>query len=128
MTRSWWGKFCLLSFLIALSVVYIYPTVANLDLEKTRFPFKQKMNLGLDLQGGVYLVLGVDFNKVYKDVIERQSSSLKDRLTDKGVRVTGVSARQGPSADDPRMLLDFDPAQRQDVYSILKKEFWTLRL
>ena len=80
MSRSWWGRFCLLVVFVVLSVVYVYPTVANLDLEKTKFPFKQKINLGLDLQGGLYLVLGVDFNKVYRDVAERQSNQLLERL------------------------------------------------
>ena len=77
MSRSWWGKFVLLVFFVVLSGIYVFPTLSNLDLEKTKFPFKQKINLGLDFQGGLYLVLGVDFNKVYKDVAERQASSFK---------------------------------------------------
>ncbi len=129
MSRSWWGKCFLLGFIVALSGVYVYPTLANLDLQTTRFPFKQKINLGLDLQGGLYLVLGVDFNKVYKDVIDRQSSSMKDRLKEKGINVTSLKAvREGAVADDPRMVVEFDSAKRQDFYQILKKEFWTLRL
>ncbi|MEK6578004.1 MAG: protein translocase subunit SecD, partial [Bdellovibrionota bacterium] len=60
MGRNWWGKCLLLVFLTVLSGMYVYPTIANLDLEKTKFPFKQKINLGLDLQGGLYMVLGVD--------------------------------------------------------------------
>ena len=75
MPRSWWRKFLLLMFCVVLSAVYVYPTVASLDLEKTKFPFKQKINLGLDLQGGLYMVLGVDFNKVLKDVVDRQGST-----------------------------------------------------
>jgi len=129
MSRSWWGKFFLLGFIVVLSGVYVYPTLANLDLEKTKFPFKQKINLGLDLQGGLYLVLGVDFNKVYKDVVERQSSSLKDRLKEKGITVTDMKIlRDGFAPDDPRIALDFDKTKREEFYQILKKEFWTLRL
>jgi preprotein translocase subunit SecD len=129
MSRSWWGKFFLLGFIVVLSGVYVYPTLANLYLEKTKFPFKQKINLGLDLQGGLYLVLGVDFNKVYKDVVDRQSSSLKDRLKEKGVNVTDMKViREGFAPDDPRIAIDFDTAKREDFYQVLKKEFWTLRL
>jgi len=129
MSRSWWGKLLLLVFVVALSGVYVYPTLSNLDLEKTKFPFKQKMNLGLDLQGGLYLVLGVDFHKVYRDVVERQSNSLKDRLKEKSIPVLGVkTVREGVPADDPRIFLDFDSAKREDLYQILKKEFWNLRL
>ncbi len=129
MSRSWWGKFLFLALMVILSLGYIYPTISNLDPEKSKFPFKQKMNLGLDLQGGLYLVLGVDFDKVYRDVVERQSSSLKDRLKEKGITVSDVKPlREGVPADDPRITVNFNAAQRQDFYQILKKEYWTLRL
>ncbi len=129
MSRSWWGKFLLLVFFVVLSGVYVYPTLSNLDVEKSKFPFKQKINLGLDLQGGLYLVLGVDFNKVFKDVVERQSNSVKDRLKEKGINVTSVKTIvEGVSKDDPRVAIDFDAGRRDDLYQILKKEFWTLRL
>ena len=122
MSRSWWGKCFLLVFLVIMSGIYVFPTLANLDLEKTKFPFKQKMNLGLDLQGGLYLVLGIDFNKVYRDVIERQASSLKDRLNQKGISVTGMKRlREGFSPDDPRVTLDFEESKRSEFYQILKK-------
>jgi preprotein translocase subunit SecD len=64
MSRNWWTKFLFLIAMTALGAVYVYPTVANLNLETTKFPFKHKINLGLDLQGGLYMVLGIDFNKV----------------------------------------------------------------
>jgi len=129
MSRSWWGKFFLMCFFVVLSGIYVYPTLGNLDLETTKFPFKQKINLGLDLQGGLYLVLGVDFNKVYKDVVDRQASSMRDRLKEKGINVTSVKTlREGFPADDPRIAVDFDASQRENLYQILKKEFWTLRL
>ncbi len=129
MSRSWWGKCLLLAFIVILSGVYVYPTIANLDLEKTKFPFKQKINLGLDLQGGLYLVLGVDFNKVYKDVVERQANSVRDRLKEKGIPASSVKVvKEGFPIDDPRISIDFDASSRQDLYQILKKEFWSLRL
>ena len=85
MTRSWWSKLLLLVFFTGLSCVYVYPTIANLDLATTKFPFKQKINLGLDLQGGLYMVLGADFNKVFKEVVTRDSASLQDRAKEKGI-------------------------------------------
>src|SRR3954464_13236433 len=104
MGRSWWGKFLLLISIIVLSLVYVYPTIANLDLEKTKFPFKQKINLGLDLQGGLYMVLGVDFNKVFKDVVERQGQSLVERTKEKGSPVTNLKVlHEGQFLEDPRV-------------------------
>ncbi|HAR41531.1 MAG TPA: protein translocase subunit SecD [Bdellovibrionales bacterium] len=129
MTRSWWGKVLLLAFVTILSVVYVYPTVANLNLETTKFPFKQKINLGLDLQGGLYMVLGVDFNKVFKESIDRQGTSLQARLKEKGVQVTGLkTVQENVAVDDPRAHIEFDPAKREEIYQLVKKEYWTLRL
>jgi preprotein translocase subunit SecD len=129
MSRSWWGKFFLLGFFVVLSGIYVFPTLANLNLETTKFPFKQKINLGLDLQGGLYLVLGIDFNKVYKDVVDRQASSLRERLKEKAIPTTGVkTVRDGYPADDPRIEIDFDASKREELYQLLKKEFWSLRL
>ena len=82
MSRSWWSKFIFLIAVTVVAAIYVYPTIGNIDLEHTKFPFKQKINLGLDLQGGLYMVLGVDFNKVYKDVIERQGASLMSACED----------------------------------------------
>ena len=130
MSRSWWLKFILLCFCVVSAGVYVYPTIVNLDPETSKFPFKQKINLGLDLQGGLYMVLGVDFNKVYRDVMERQTTSLKDRFKEKSVPVTQVKlVRDGFPADDPRITIDFEAADREKVYDLLKKEYhWNLRL
>ena len=72
MTKVWWGKFILLVAAVIFSAMYVYPTIAGLDPETSKFPVKKKMSMGLDLQGGVYMVLGVDFNRVYKEVVARQ--------------------------------------------------------
>src|ERR1700684_3519934 len=124
MSRSWWGKFFLLGFFVVLSGIYVFPTLANLNLETTKFPFKQKVNLGLDLQGGLYLVLGVDFNKVFRDVADRQAQSLQERLKDKSLPFTSVKlvTDQLP-VDDPHVVLDYDAAKKNDVYGLVKKEF-----
>jgi preprotein translocase subunit SecD len=129
MSRNWWSKFLLLLATTVVGVVYVYPTVANLNLETTKFPFKHKINLGLDLQGGLYMVLGVDFNKVFHDVVERQAVSLQERAHDKSITISSTKlVTEGLPAEDPHELVNFDPSQRDDLYNLIKKEFWTLRL
>ena len=143
MGRSWWLRFGVVLFAVAMATVYVIPTVGRLDLEKTQFPFKQKINLGLDLQGGLYMVLGVDFDKVFKDVVMRQGSSFVGELKEEGVTVKSsgiVAQKAAPIAEaasdlvgaedvqDPTYFLEFDPASRDAVYDLMKKRFWTLRL
>lgn len=130
MSRSWWAKCLLLLFVIGLSAVYVYPTISRLDVEKSNFPFKQKINLGLDLQGGLYMVLGVDFNKVFRDVVARQATSLQEGLKEKGAAVKNVRVlRDGLPADDPHIVVEFsDASKRNEIYNSIKKDYWTLRL
>jgi preprotein translocase subunit SecD len=129
MSRNWWGKFLLLLATTTMGVIYVYPTVANINLETTKFPFKHKINLGLDLQGGLYMVLGVDFNKVFHDVLDRQELSLQERSKDQNIPLTSSHwITEGVPADDTHVAVAFAPANRDALYSLIKKEFWTLRL
>ncbi len=129
MGRSWWAKFALLVFSLGMSVVYVYPTLSGLNPETTKFPFKQKVNLGLDLQGGLYLVLGVDFNKVFKDVVTRQAASVSGRFKEKSFSTANaeVVTANLPS-DDPHLTIAFDAGKRDAAYDVIKKEYWVLRL
>lgn len=129
MTKAWWGKLSLLVFSVLFSALYVYPTIANLDPETTKFPIKQKMNMGLDLQGGVYMVLGVDFNRVYKEVVERQGQSLIEHFKEKGITISSVALiRDDASPEDPKIEVKFDLTKGEVLKESLKKEFLTLRL
>ncbi|MCJ7771666.1 MAG: protein translocase subunit SecD, partial [Desulfobacterales bacterium] len=58
---------------ILVAFIYILPTVdmvVNKKTEPTLWPHK-KINLGLDLQGGMHLVLEVDVDKAVASTIER---------------------------------------------------------
>jgi preprotein translocase subunit SecD len=129
MSRSWWGKLWILVFMTVLAAAYVYPTVSQLDPEKSKFPVKQKMNLGLDLQGGLYMVLGVDFEKVYRDVIDRQATSLQERLREKQLPISSIkTVREGLPTDDPHIVVEAAAEQHDALLDLAKKEFWSLRL
>jgi preprotein translocase subunit SecD len=69
---------------LAISLWYLYPP-------------KQRINLGLDLQGGIHLVLGVEADKHVSAQTERAAEDLKNGLERKGVGVKRV-AREGLSS------------------------------
>ncbi|MCM8782106.1 MAG: protein translocase subunit SecD [Candidatus Omnitrophica bacterium] len=62
------------------------------------FPVKEKINLGLDLQGGIHLVLRVDTSKLpekqREDAAERALEIIRNRIDQFGVKEP-VIARQG---------------------------------
>jgi preprotein translocase subunit SecD len=69
---------------LVLSVWYLYP-------------IRSSINLGLDLQGGIHLVLGVEADKYVASQTERAAEDLKTGLERKGVGVKRV-AREGLGA------------------------------
>jgi len=65
---------------VALAVWYLYPPAKTI-------------NLGLDLQGGIHLVLGVDVDKALEAQVERAGDTAKSELEKRGVGVTRAERR-----------------------------------
>jgi preprotein translocase subunit SecD len=65
---------------IALSAWYLYPP-------------KKTINLGLDLQGGIHLVLGVDVAKALEAQVDREGETVRADLEKKGIGVSRVERR-----------------------------------
>jgi preprotein translocase subunit SecD len=71
----------LVAVVILVSLWYLYPP-------------KQRINLGLDLQGGIHLVLGVDTSKAIQNQTERAAEDFRQALERKGIGIKRV-AREG---------------------------------
>jgi preprotein translocase subunit SecD len=81
MERKWWWKTIGVLFLMVLSVVYLVPTfMGDLDPKDKNAPgwyktyakyVKAKLNMGLDLQGGIHLVFEVEVDKAVADKADR---------------------------------------------------------
>jgi preprotein translocase subunit SecD len=54
-------------------------------------PPRDKIHLGLDLQGGLHLVLEVQVNKAVESALERTADGLRKGLRDKGVNLVSVT-------------------------------------
>src|SRR5712691_1571880 len=80
-----------LSVRIGLVVVVILGSIWYL------YPPKKTINLGLDLQGGIHLVLGVQTDKALASQTDRVAEDLKGALEKKGIAVTKV-AREGDTS------------------------------
>lgn len=87
-------KIGMLLFLVVLSVVTIVPSFysATPDWWK-KYMAPEGLRLGLDLQGGMHLVLKVDLKKAEEDSLELTGTDLKDSLKEKSIMaVRGASA------------------------------------
>ncbi|MBL7543686.1 MAG: protein translocase subunit SecD [Bdellovibrionaceae bacterium] len=64
---------------ILAAIVLLTPNF--MDTSKISWwPAKKKLNYGLDIQGGIHLVMGVDINGVMYETATRQAASLKKEL------------------------------------------------
>ena len=128
MARGWWFRFSFMSVLVLGALLTVTPTLFNLS-EKSAFPVKQKINLGLDLQGGLYMVLGIDFNKVYRDEIQGQVRRSIKVLEENGIAATlgNVDAKDG---NDPKVsLIVNNPSDLDKAKSKIREYFsYPLRL
>src|SRR5690606_37914247 len=100
MARGWWFRFSLLTVLVVAALMTTAPTFFNLK-EDSSFPVKSKINLGLDLQGGLYMVLGIDFNKVYRDEVVNYARKVQATLKDIGIE-SSLGALDNSSPRDPK--------------------------
>jgi len=73
-----------LTLVVVLSALFFLAPVIKPDLPQ--WWGKYKMILGLDLQGGMHLVLGVDQDKAVNAVMERLSQEVRDSLGEKHIR------------------------------------------
>jgi preprotein translocase subunit SecD len=80
MRRNLGLRIGLVVVVIALAVWYLYP------------PGKS-INLGLDLQGGIHLVLGVDVDKALEAQVERAGDTVRAELDKKGIAVSKIERR-----------------------------------
>src|SRR5882672_5421148 len=97
---------------VAVSVWYLYP-------------LKSSINLGLDLQGGIHLMLGVEADRHVASQTDRAAEDLKTALERKGIAVKRI-AREGNTAirvelaspqswnDARTVVAEFSPFDRRD--------------
>jgi preprotein translocase subunit SecD len=110
MPRYLWLRIALVAAVIIGSAILIFP-------RDWRGRPRQPINLGLDLQGGIHLVLGVELEKGVENVLDRVAGDLRTALQKKGIGAQVT--RQGGSglvvqlaspqafAEAQRVLADF---------------------
>ena len=93
MERSWWWKLALYGAAIVLAVLYLVPTVVTEEKNLPAFfqkYFKKRIQLGLDLKGGLHLVYEVNIEKAVASKVDRLANEVDDALRKKGADFTVV--------------------------------------
>src|SRR5579885_3013545 len=116
------GRFALLGVVVVLSVAFFLPSYPALYQSlpawmKKVLPTKG-IALGLDLQGGIHLVLEVEEDRAVEIAVDRSVNAIQDLLVDKKLPVESVK-RTG--ADE--VTLAFQNAELQSQIQKAMEDF-----
>ena len=99
MRRNLWLRIGIVAAVIVGSLIYLYPPPFVRPLLYGQAPagkgglLPRTINLGLDLQGGIHLVLGIDLDKALEAQVERAATSMRAALERRGVGVKRIERR-----------------------------------
>ena len=86
MLKSLKWRFILYAAITLFAILLFLPTVTSqLPSWYTKIIPTEKIHLGLDLQGGMHLILEAEADKAVESYVERIKNNLKDDLREKGI-------------------------------------------
>lgn len=100
---------------IVFAVLYVLPNFTTLP--KNWWFKKDKLNYGLDIQGGAHLIYGVDVHGVMIEKVARMSRGLVDELKTRNIAVESVK----PSDDKESLIITLaDPSAKDKALKYLE--------
>ncbi len=125
MKGSFRWRLLLILFIFIGAVVYFFPTLTReIPPWWPKFFPKDKVHLGLDLQGGMHLILEVESPKAVESSAERIRNDLKDDLKKERIFYTYLDRVEGDKIAvtllNPEVKAKFDE-YRKDRYPILQE-------
>jgi protein-export membrane protein SecD len=124
MEKAWYWKVVFVLALVVGATLYSLPTFVPDSLPEwyTGF-FDKRVNLGLDLQGGSHLVLGVDVDKALEDKADQMASDFKELLREKRIPFSRIYRVPGSSdiqfeLENPDDLRRFEKRALEGYYNL----------
>lgn len=119
MDRSLKRRFLALFGSILLCFGVLAPSLIP-DKLPSWFPFEKKVNLGLDLQGGLHIVYSIDLDRAVDDRASEIRRDLEARLADDGIKGT---ARRLDSPNGAVSVSLEDPAKLPQVRAAITSDY-----
>ncbi len=121
MIKSLKLRFILILVFFVVSIVYCLPNVVELGGVWKKYLPSDKIHLGLDLKGGMHLLLELDTGKLMDNIIDRRMNSLKDAMISDGVRFLGID-RKGST-----IIVSIRPDQKEKLFNVVGNKFSDLK-
>ncbi len=125
MPRTLKWKIALLVFLTIASILLVLPSFyPNLPSWYLRHIYGQQLKLGLDLQGGMHLVLQVDLDKAIQNALNARIKDLQQVLARKGIRASLAESKKFSEA----VLVFPSKEALERARRIIQEEFKSLKI
>jgi len=110
--RMRWRWCVIAGILFVFGALGVYPLVANrYGVHSPGWLMDKQLKLGLDLQGGVQLVLRVETEVALKSETDQAMERLREELATRGIRIGSITA-----PDAIRFLVDGVPASQETEF------------
>lgn len=115
-------KFIIYAAITVFAILLILPTLTSrLPTWFTKVIPTEKIHQGLDLQGGMHLILEVEAEKAVESYVERIKNNLKDDLKEKGITVGKIEREK-----TDRIFFEFSGA-KEKVDNLLTQRYVAMR-
>ena len=111
----------LILLFLVISVVYCLPNIFEPTGALKRYLPSDKIHLGLDLRGGMHLLLELDTAKMLENMVDRKFSAVKDGMIREGIRFLGLDKKEYSLS----VIVPAD--QKEKLYNLIGKEFPDLK-
>lgn len=104
---------------VLLGVLFTLPNFLPASVrDSIKFLPNKTLNLGLDLQGGSYLLVGVDTDALFKERVNNLTEDVRNTLNDKGIAFSGLGTAAQGSGQGVTVHID-NAAQMDAAYAAL---------
>lgn len=117
MIKSLKFRFILVGIFLVISVIYCMPNVYEPQGALRKYLPSDKIHLGLDLKGGMHLLLELDMAKMMQNLTDRKFNALKDAMIRDGVRFLALDLKGSTIA------VAVKAEQKDKLYNLVGKEF-----
>lgn len=114
-------RFLLILIFLVISIVYCLPNIIEPVGAWKKYLPSDKIHLGLDLKGGMHLLLELDTDKMMKNLLDRKFSNLKDAMIRDGVRFLDFDQKGNAIS----VVIKAD--QKEKLFNIVGKQFPDLK-
>jgi len=118
MEKSLKWKFILIVVILVITCFYLAPSVFTMPSWWTSTFPSEKVSLGLDLQGGMHLLLEVETEKALSNTIDRMIGELKDVLLKERIPFDRIERVQ----NDTLLIEILNPEEYKDKFTKLLEE------